>query len=109
MEYMDWLVAAGDATDALLARADAISAACPHCGSRSLDLQYIADPESRTGWGLIWCKSCLHGLRLYRLSVRPGVPFLPLEAADQIAVRLPARITEVVPKDREPRPRKKAR
>ena len=43
-------------------------AECPHCKSNDISLMLILlNEETRVGFGIIWCNSCLHGYRMSRM------------------------------------------
>lgn len=51
---------------------------CPVCNSIGLSYQYFGFTDSEFGWKLIWCRSCMNGIRISRTRV-------PAEAQPLIA------------------------
>lgn len=58
---------------------------CPNCGHHTLEVRYIADPDTRIGYVLFWCGTCLHGIRVSRARVPEGEPILPLDDPASVA------------------------
>ncbi|MCA9677984.1 MAG: hypothetical protein H6708_24515 [Kofleriaceae bacterium] len=57
-------------------------ATCPRCARRDLAMVVYGDVVTRRGWGVLWCRACLHGIRLSRLDPVPAsVPIRPPESA----------------------------
>jgi hypothetical protein len=68
--YRDWQRAYGDVDDALPAQA---AVACPHCGHRTLRLEFVGDPDDRIGYAEFWCDNCHFGIHVSRTAVPDGV------------------------------------
>lgn len=58
---------------------------CPNCGRNQIRTRYIANPESRVGYALIWCDACLHGVSVSRVRAPDGAPIWPIEDPDPVA------------------------
>ena len=87
-EWQRWM----DVVDTLFAgAADANAVTCPHCGATGVRQLLFAGPD-RLGWGVTWCETCSHGVRLSRVNYPPNAITLPID--DQ--VEIPA-FTEVTP------------
>ncbi|BBA96304.1 hypothetical protein RVR_1543 [Actinacidiphila reveromycinica] len=37
-------------------------------------MRYIVDPDSRVGYGLLWCGACLCGITVSRVRAPDGAP-----------------------------------
>lgn len=57
---------------------------CPKCGNNSVDYQYIGDPVTRIGHLYIWCKICLIGVHMSRVSVPENASMLPLDISKEV-------------------------
>lgn len=48
--------------------------ACLDCGQLRLQVRYIVNPDTRVGYALFWCSSCLHGISVSRVRAPNGLP-----------------------------------
>ncbi|MGW2841421.1 hypothetical protein ACWCWD_26935 [Streptomyces sp. NPDC001493] len=71
-----WLRALGQVIDR---SGDTSPVGCPDCGHHRLAVRYLVDPDSRTGYALFWCDSCLHGILVSRVRAPDGFPTWPLD------------------------------
>jgi hypothetical protein len=72
-----WLDALGRSIDAL---PNGDFPPCPHCGRYDLRLVFVAEPLTRIGFCAMWSDFCEHGIRVSRMTVPDGTPFLPSDA-----------------------------
>jgi Winged helix-turn-helix DNA-binding len=72
-----WLDALGRALDAL---PDGDLPPCPYCGRCDLRLVFVAERVTRVGLCAMWSDFCEHGIRVSRVTVPDGTPFLPLDS-----------------------------
>ena len=50
---------------------------CPICGKPTLDYGYkMVDEKGKTGFGIVWCKSCNHAFSLSRANLKNETKFL---------------------------------
>lgn len=57
---------------------------CPDCGQYQLELRYIVDVNSRIGYVLFWCGSCLHGISVSRARAPEGLGVWPIDDPESI-------------------------
>lgn len=43
--------------------------ACPACGAVGLSYQYFGFADGEFGWKLVWCTSCMAGIRISRTRI----------------------------------------
>jgi uncharacterized membrane protein len=86
--------------DAFKASVDALPSndrpACPNCGRFDLEMQYVADSESRIGFCSLWSPFCDHGITIRRVRVPTGADFLSFEEPALVGARIPS-FTEIAP------------
>ncbi|MCD5364128.1 hypothetical protein [Chromobacterium aquaticum] len=68
--YIDWVkhLPIGDA--------EYEQCSCPVCNSTGLAYQYFGFAGSEFGWKLVWCPSCMNGIRISRTRVPAGAQVL---------------------------------
>ena len=52
---------------------------CPSCSRQTLMLRYVVSLDSRIGYLVFWCDSCLRGLKVSRVEAPDGVAVRSLE------------------------------
>ena len=62
---------------------DGLAPACPACGEPALTVAYAGDPETRLGFGVVWCQACRCAVRLSRLRVPKGILVLSEAGLEQ--------------------------
>jgi hypothetical protein len=83
--YRRWLVAASR-----LVESPSSVETCPSCGRGRLELGLVIhDPETRLGWGAIWCTCCGRGLHLSRLQIPPSTPAVTRSEAERDGTGIP--------------------
>lgn len=79
--YFHWLKLFGSVAK----RIESVDAAkCPRCGARQLNVQYVASPRERIGYGTMWCENCWHGIWISRTNVPEGWSYATFEEAEGI-------------------------
>lgn len=69
---------------------------CPNCGQKNYGIRNIADPESRIGYALFWCESCLYGITVSRAKAPAGTRIWPID--DPASVADVPKFTQVGPR-----------
>lgn len=63
--------------------------ACPSCGSKAVDYQYVARASDRMGYLDVWCTACNQGVHLSRVQAPAGRKFIDIGSDNEIAARIP--------------------
>lgn len=84
-QYMKWIKAS------FKIKEDPDNCICPQCSNIGLRIQYIGDLDKRTGYALVWCDNCLHGIHISRTFIPADVHALPFSVStEEIARYVPA-------------------
>ena len=84
--FQDWL----DLYKRLPTTSGREAVACPECGSKSIDYQYVGDLVSRKGYLDMWCTACKKGVHLSRVSIPSGASVISFDnPSEEITKRIP--------------------
>jgi transcription elongation factor Elf1 len=56
---------------------------CPECGEPTVRYEFIGNLETRMGYCLLWCNSCLVGINISRTKVPEGEQMLSFEQVEK--------------------------
>ncbi len=55
---------------------------CPECGDHAIDYEFVGDLETRMGYCLVWCNSCLVGINISRTKVPNDAEMISFEQVE---------------------------
>lgn len=59
--------------------------ACPSCGQKKYAIRNIANPQTRLGYALFWCESCLNGIKFTPAKAPDDVRVWPIDDPESLA------------------------
>ena len=63
---------------------EGVGVPCPNCGQCRIEVRYVVDADTRIGYALVWCHSCLHGISVSRVRASEGMRMWPIEDPESI-------------------------
>lgn len=66
-----------------------LSISCPKCGANQFEHLYVCDVQTRLGYMLFWCKSCMTGVHISRVIAPNGEKIIPMDNRDMVEKNTP--------------------